>query len=222
MYEVKEPMPESSPDVEKEDEVQKEEGNNNMKVSQKPKHHKKEKEEKRVVPEKIVEETTVPIVVEPKKEETVKEEKKNDVTFNPVKTEQVEIVKETKKEEPKKELTFEQSHHDLQIKTEPKPTIQQSQTVPTQQVAPQYPQMPCPYPMFMPANMQQMDPKNPNGQMVFMMVPTYLPYDPNDKTKNYPPMYVYPQPVHGDYAYSNPYMFMPPQMNPQMYQKHEN
>ena len=34
--------------------------------------------------------------------ETVKEEKKNDVTFNPVKTEQVEIVKETKKEEPKK------------------------------------------------------------------------------------------------------------------------
>ena len=222
MYEVKEPMPESSPDVKKEDEVQKEEGNNNMKVSQKPKHHKKEKEEKRVVPEKIVEETTVPIVVEPKKEETVKEEKKNDVTFNPVKTEQVEIVKETKKEEPKKELTFEQSHHDFQIKTEPKPTIQQSQTVPTQQVPPQYPQMPYPYPMFMPPNMQQMDPKNPNGQMVFMMVPTYLPYDPNDKTKNYPPMYVYPQPVHGDFAYSNPYMFMPPQMNPQMYQKHEN
>ena len=45
-----------------------------------------------------------------------------------------------------------------------------------------------------------------------MLVPTYVPYDPNDQSKPKYPMYPYAQPVQGEYGF-NPYMYaMPPQM----------
>ena len=63
--------------------------------------------------------------------------------------------------------------------------------------------------MFMPPTMDQ---KNPNGQLYYMLVPTFVPYDPNDQSKPKYPMYPYAQPVQGEYGF-NPYMYaMPPQM----------
>lgn len=198
IYEVKEPMPESTPEIVKEVIITKEEPEVE-KVSMKPKNPKKEEKKEIVeVKEEIV----------PPKEEIPK---KDNLIFNPVKTEQIEIVKEKPKEEPKKEIQFEKSHNDFQIKTEPKPISQAQPSTPQQQPQPQYPQMPYgyPYPMFMPPTMDQ---KNPNGQLYYMLVPTYIPYDPNDQSKPKYPMYPYAQPVQGEYGF-NPYMYaMPPQM----------
>ena len=196
IYEVKEPMPESTPEIVKEVIITKVEPEVE-KVSMKPKHPKKE-EKKEIV--EVKEETIAPKEEEPKKDNLV---------FNQVKTEQIEIVKEKPKEEPKKEIQFEKSHNNFQIKTEPKPISQPS--TPQQPTQPQYPQMPYgyPYPMFMPPTMDQ---KNPNGQLYYMLVPTYVPYDPNDQSKPKYPMYPYAQPVQGEYGF-NPYMYaMPPQM----------
>ena len=190
---IKEEMPESATEIVKEVIVTKEEPKVE-KVSSKPTHQKKE--EKKEIIEEVNEEKS-----KPNEEEEPK--KDNTLIFNQVKTEQIEIIKEKPKDEPKKETVFEKSHNDFQIKTEPKPTVQPS----TKQ--PQFPQMPYgyPYPMFMPPSMDQ---KNPNGQLYYMLVPTYIPYDPNDQTKPKYPMYPYAQPVQGEYAF-NPYMYaMPP------------
>lgn len=195
---IKEEMPESATEIVKEVIVTKEEPKVE-KVSSKPTHQKKE--EKKEIIEEVNEDKS-----KPNEEE---EPKKDTLIFNQVKTEQIEIIKEKPKDELKKETVFEKSHNDFQIKTEPKPTVQPS----TKQ--PQFPQMPYgyPYPMFMPPSMDQ---KNPNGQLYYMLVPTYIPYDPNDQTKPKYPMYPYAQPVQGEYAF-NPYMYaMPP-----MYGKNE-
>ena len=176
--------PESAPKIVKEVIITKEEPKEE-KVPTKPNHTKKE------------EKTTKPIENEPKKDTLI---------FNPVKAEQIEIVKEKPKEESKKEIILEKSHNDFQIKTEAKPPVQPS--TPDQQA--QFPQMPYgyPYPMFMPP----IDQKNQNGQLYYMLVPTYIPYDPKDQSKPKYPMYPYPQPVQGEYAF-NPYMYaMPPQI----------
>lgn len=189
---IKEEMPESATEIVKEVIVTKEEPKVE-KVSSKPTHQKKE--EKKEIIEEVNEDKS-----KPNEEE---EPKKDTLIFNQVKTEQIEIIKEKPKDELKKETVFEKSHNDFQIKTEPKPTVQPS----TKQ--PQFPQMPYgyPYPMFMPPSMDQ---KNPNGQLYYMLVPTYIPYDPNDQTKPKYPMYPYAQPVQGEYAF-NPYMYaMPP------------
>lgn len=192
-----------------------------------------EKETEKAPEEEIITNQLLQTAIETKKkeEEQINFSIKNneESIFNPVKGDQLEIVKEKKKESPKveqvkveppkKEKTFvlERSQVNFSIETEnkPQPKVQpQPQKIqpPQQQQIPSYP-----YPMFMynPA-MQGMDPKNQNGQLYYVMVPM-VPYETNGDQSGKPkmgyPLYPYPQQMQGeqmpqyDYTFSNPYGF---------------